>query len=384
MPRSVFPATTFSAATPGMSRLAASLAGGSSTFDKARDNEVMLQSRLAQAIAGIDAHNAAAAASRARAAQDDVETGIIRGRGDVGDELLAADAQTTVPIVRAWRDGLRTGNVPVSSATGDPDTDTLIGIAPSPVVESKVADLLRKLAPRYATYRTSAGKDMNAENLAKAGQVYRDADLSDSIIAGALPRDTVAGAQAAVGGKPMFAQNGNGSVLDRFEGTVDQDNPIARATISERSARAGQADEAGLLSRARRERVEGGYGNAPVTVVDEDTGDASVTRLPTGGDPVTVGVAPKKGTGVDATLQKERNRVTRDVERDLPGANDAEISAEVERRMSRRTGKPAPVAAPAKPAGAAPMNPTQRKAGEVYNTPRGPMKWTGTGWLPAN
>lgn len=26
--------------------------------------------------------------------------------------------------------------------------------------------------------------------------------------------------------------------------------------------------------------------------------------------------------------------------------------------------------------------PTQRRAGQIYQTPRGPMKWTGTGWLP--
>lgn len=32
---------------------------------------------------------------------------------------------------------------------------------------------------------------------------------------------------------------------------------------------------------------------------------------------------------------------------------------------------------PAPPAG-------QRRSGSVYNTPRGPMTWTGTGWLPAN
>jgi hypothetical protein len=29
----------------------------------------------------------------------------------------------------------------------------------------------------------------------------------------------------------------------------------------------------------------------------------------------------------------------------------------------------------------APRDPTQRKAGRVYDTPRGPMKWTGSGWL---
>jgi len=29
----------------------------------------------------------------------------------------------------------------------------------------------------------------------------------------------------------------------------------------------------------------------------------------------------------------------------------------------------------------APMNPAEREKGKVYMTPRGPLKWTGTGWL---
>lgn len=31
----------------------------------------------------------------------------------------------------------------------------------------------------------------------------------------------------------------------------------------------------------------------------------------------------------------------------------------------------------------APRDPRQRRAGAVYQTPQGPMRWTGTGWLPA-
>ena len=31
----------------------------------------------------------------------------------------------------------------------------------------------------------------------------------------------------------------------------------------------------------------------------------------------------------------------------------------------------------------APVNPAARTAGATYTTPKGPMKWTGTGWLPA-
>jgi hypothetical protein len=30
----------------------------------------------------------------------------------------------------------------------------------------------------------------------------------------------------------------------------------------------------------------------------------------------------------------------------------------------------------------APPASAQRQTGQIYNTPRGPMKWTGTGWLP--
>lgn len=48
-------------------------------------------------------------------------------------------------------------------------------------------------------------------------------------------------------------------------------------------------------------------------------------------------------------------------------------------------GGPAPAAAPtgAPAATAAVPPPAQRVPGQTYNTPRGPMKWTGTGWVPA-
>jgi hypothetical protein len=86
-----------------------------------------------------------------------------------------------------------------------------------------------------------------------------------------------------------------------------------------------------------------------VTIVDDDTGEPSITRLPTGQEPVTVGVAPKKATGKDATLQKERNKVVSAVEKEMIGASDAEIAAEVDRRMARRGSAPAPAKAPAAP-----------------------------------
>lgn len=50
-------------------------------------------------------------------------------------------------------------------------------------------------------------------------------------------------------------------------------------------------------------------------------------------------------------------------------------------RIQQRAGMGAPGISGGAGAGAAPPA-AQRQAGKVYQTPRGPMKWTGTGWLP--
>jgi hypothetical protein len=58
------------------------------------------------------------------------------------------------------------------------------------------------------------------------------------------------------------------------------------------------------------------------------------------------------------------------------------------KRLDRPAAKAAPqtpgqmVAPPAQAAAAVPP-PAQRKVNQTYPTPKGPMKWTGTGWLPA-
>lgn len=53
--------------------------------------------------------------------------------------------------------------------------------------------------------------------------------------------------------------------------------------------------------------------------------------------------------------------------------------------MFKTTGKAAPVSTkpepPAKSVTDAPRDPKERTSGTVYNTPKGPLKWTGTGWI---
>ena len=48
-----------------------------------------------------------------------------------------------------------------------------------------------------------------------------------------------------------------------------------------------------------------------------------------------------------------------------------------------QTGKPTGNPAPAPQVPPAPADASQRAAGQIYQTPKGPMTWTGTGWMPA-
>jgi hypothetical protein len=248
---------TLNAAQPGMSRLASSLTGGhgghggkSGAYQDAYDNQLQLQSKLAQAMATIEAQRAAAEKDRAQTGQIDHETSVARGRGDVGDELLAGAAGTDLPTINAYRSQLRTGRRAMTGGTGDPGTDEAIGIKPDPVIDPKIEQALARYMPRYAAFRT-ATKDLKPDDLAKADSIYREGDLSDSVIAGALPRNTVAGAQAAAGGKPMFNSDANGAVLDLFAGSLDTNNPMAGSSIKLKTDQAGQARAAAAENYAQ-------------------------------------------------------------------------------------------------------------------------------------
>jgi hypothetical protein len=265
-------------------------------YKNAYDNELGLQSKLAQALATIEAQGAAAQAHRAKAEQDTTETRIMAGRGDVGDELLAGAAGTDIPTLKAYRDQRRTGRPAMTSATGDADTDAAIGINPQPQVSSAIAQALARLEPRYAVYRTST-KDQKADDLAKADQLYRETDLSDAIIKGQASRNTVAGAQAAAGGKDLFHADSTGSVLDKFTGALDTSNPMAGATINLRGAQAGaqkanatqsyaQAGAANALAEQRRQITANGPapGKAPLgyRYTTGQDGEARLEPIPGG------------------------------------------------------------------------------------------------------
>lgn len=264
MPRNTFRSDAFSAATPGLSRLAQSIGGGGQAYQAGFDGEVGNRSKLAQAMA-------AAQASQAKAEQDNAETSIIQSRPDLIDESVAAGNGATLPMVRAVREYIRTGNRPMRELQGPPDPEGS-GPGSAPLVDDAMQTKLAKALSRSLVMRTNV-KDTKPDDLAKAEGAYREQDLGDDVLNGVRAPGLVAAAQAAISGKPMFNSDANGAVLDLFGGKLDTANSMAQSTIGLKGAQAGQAkagaaENYAQADKARAETREiasgGGAGKPPV------------------------------------------------------------------------------------------------------------------------
>lgn len=116
-----------SAATPGMSRLAMALAGGDGAYQQGYDQQLGLQSRLAQAMAAARASDASADFNTARAADERAKTGMLQGRPALVEEMIANSAGSDVPMVRAIRSFVQTGERP-QVAMGPETEDGQMGV----------------------------------------------------------------------------------------------------------------------------------------------------------------------------------------------------------------------------------------------------------------
>lgn len=232
------------------------------------------------------------------------------------------------------------------SAYETPSVDGVGPVMPAPVNPGQMSLIARAMALANRTNMTGS----HVDQMSKAAATDQEVRDRSAIINGgsALP---TAQAYFATSGKAPFDNVGNtGYSLNGVDGSQAAANPVLAKLFSQvqgslanqHNAAAGASGAAAGLSRTRAERVASGL-DKPVTVVDDETGQATITALPTAGDPRTIGVAPAKGTGVDATNAKARNAVIAAVEREMSGATDAEISAEVDRRMARRTSNKSPV-----------------------------------------
>lgn len=233
--------------------------------------------------------------------------------------------------------------------------------------------------------------DTNAHRVAQAGTEFQTQGLRDKAL-NTPDLDTMNRILSVAAEKPYMPFDNvgtSGYSVNKATGGQIEGNPVIAklfqlaegAQTNQRNAAAGASRAAAGLSGARQLRTEGGYDKTH-DIVDEDSGAATVTRFPTGGEPVSIGVAPSKGTGEAATNAKARNAVIAAVEKEFPYGSEADIMAKVNERMARRTGNksPPPVPAASKIA-EAPRDASQRQSGQVYNTPKGPLKWVGNGWV---
>lgn len=288
MARNTFSVGTLNAATPGISRLAQALAGAGGVRKNAEDQEMGVQSRIAQTMAEAQLRTA-------QAQQEAAKTGILNRRPDLYNEQVANAAGTDMPTVGAYRSQLRTGQAPLVPM-GPPTEEGAMGqgslVLPD-AVKSKLAGALQQFLPLL-----SNGGDLNPEQLAKAAGIFRESDLSDRIINGGLDRNRVAGAQAAAGGKAIYNTNGDGAVLDQYGGSLDASNPMARATIAERQARAGEAGARAQLVRTQRDMAGKG--------VIQQTDDGFVLIDPRTGQGVPV-------TGPDGAQLAGKSKPLKDI-----------------------------------------------------------------------
>lgn len=303
MPRTTFGISSLNAASPGLSRLAASLAGGGQAYQQGFDQAATTQSKIAQAMAQIQELQSAAGAHDATAAETRAKTGVLAARPDLFSEQVANAAGTDVPTLNAYRTQLRTG-APATVPMGPPTEAGAMGATPLPAeVRTKIGAALQQFLPVL-----SNTGDLKPDDLAAAAKTFREMGLGDAILNGTADRNRVAGAQAAIAAKPIYNTNGDGAVLDQYGGALDTNNPMARSTIGLRGAQAGEASaKAGLARAQTADVVSGPKGQFDPTlgvVVDTRAGVARPVIDASTGKPI----GPKAGSG--SLNQEQANALT--------------------------------------------------------------------------
>lgn len=248
-----------SAATPGMSRLAMALAGGDGAYQQGYDQQLGLQSKIAQMMASARAADANADESLAKAGVEATRGRMLESRPALVEELVAGKAGADVPLVQAIRKTIQTGQAP-QVPMGPETQDGQMGVGSQkfdPAVQSRVVSELQRLAPVLMS-----GGDIKVDDWAKANEMYRGMDLGDQVLGGQRTAADVGRSQASVAAKPLYNSDASGAVLDLFGGALDTANPMAQWTIALKKEQAGaqkanavQSYASADASRASAERT---------------------------------------------------------------------------------------------------------------------------------
>lgn len=265
-------------------------------------------------------------------------------------------------LMPAFRNKLDTG-----AWGGGYDTPAYDGVGPTMPIPAN-DDTVKKLAQTMALTQRMMATGSNVHQGAQAALEEQKARGIDAVVANPALAGNYGKANAAAAGKPLFDNVGNtGYSIDSFTGGQAEANPVLAKIYS---------TVENALTNQRN--ASAGNSSANAELLLEKLGFLQRTgSMPSAG-----------GTGEAATNAKSRNAIIAAVEKEYPGADEGTISAEVEKRLARRgiqqSGNKNPSGGGAAPKIEAAPEAAQRKPNTVYQTPKGPMKWTGTGWLPAN
>lgn len=249
MPRTTFAGSLLDGASNGLGRIAQAVVMGRQNYQDAYDQEANLQSRMAQAVA----QQMRADAESKKAAEETrglgIKNDILARLPDLATEQAALGSGSSVPIVNAVRDAVRTGGtayLPGVQLDG-PMPDGSAGV-PALVPEDQRSRIVQQLQ-RTLPIMLSEGK-IAPGDWAKAAETYGNMDLRDAVLNGTRSAADVGRAQAAEKGSDLFKSGGDGQVLDIFSGGVNVDNPVAQAGLTYKRAQATQANAAASASSA--------------------------------------------------------------------------------------------------------------------------------------
>lgn len=268
MPRTTFAGSLLDGASNGLGRVAQAVAMGRQNYQDAYDREATLQTHMAQALA----QRLRADAESAKAAEETrglgLKNDVLAKLPDLATEQAAYASGSSVPLVNAVRDAVRTGGqafIPGVQLDG-PNPDGSAGV-PALVPQEQRSRIVQALQ-RSLPVMLIDGK-MAAGDWAKAAETYGNMDLRDAVLNGTRTAADVGRAQAAEKGADLFKTGSQGQVLDLFGGGVNVNNPVAQAELKLVGAKTADANASAGAHNAAAEASRAGKPNLQVVTTDD-------------------------------------------------------------------------------------------------------------------
>lgn len=261
--------TKLDAATPGLSKLAAALGGGQQQYQQAFDQEATTQSKLAQALSQIRANDA-------QAGQHNAETSILQARPGLIDEGVAAQTGSSLPMVQAVQQFIRTGQRPMRDLQG-PVEESGVGPGQAPIVDDATQSKISMALSRMLPMRTQV-KDQGLKDYAEAQGLFANQDQDRAAAAGEISPEKLAQLRYASKGNAPYHFDSSGLVGNNVTGALDESGGRAQAVTGKETALGKQA-----TAGAAAHYAQAGAANARAAALQKaGAGGAGGGKIPVG------------------------------------------------------------------------------------------------------